>query len=104
MTTIWLTALLSGTALLAAAYPYVAKIRHPDQRPLAAYLLFVSVFLVTALVSFNLLTWLLTLNGFGARLEEPLFAAAFLLVIFLLSIGLGTWQARKPPIRRNPPG
>jgi len=90
-------------ALLAGAIPYAARIRHPDQKPLAAYLIFVFVFAIAAAVIFTLLAWLITTLGFGSSLEHPVAAAVFLFVVFAPALALATWQARKPPYRGGPP-
>jgi len=95
--------ILIGIVVLAAAVPWVMRIRHPDQKPFAAYLVFVSVFLLTAVLVFSLLTWLLALTDQGQLLAEPLGAVVFLVLVFVPALALGTWQARKPPLERPPP-
>lgn len=96
-------AILIGIVVLAVAVPWVMRIRHPDQKPFAAYLVFVSVFLLTAALIFSLVTWLLALMDLGQLLARPLAAAAFLILVFVPALGIATWQARKPPFRRPPP-
>lgn len=95
---------LIGFLTLVAAIPYVSHIRHPDQKPFAAYLLFASIFLSTSVVLFGLLTWLLDTLGVGSALGNPFVALLFLLLLFLPALTLSSWQARKPPIKRSPPG
>lgn len=92
-----------GILLLIAAVPWVMRIRHPQQKPFAAYLVFVSVFLITATLVFGLLTWLLSLMDLGRLIAEPFGAAVFLTLVFIPALLVGTWQARKPPMRRAPP-
>lgn len=92
-----------AVALLIVAIPYVARIRHPDQKPLAAYLIFVFIFAVAAAVTFSLLAWLVSALGLGPSLDNPFVAALFLLAVFAPAIALATWQARKPPYRVGPP-
>lgn len=95
---------LIGLVLLAAAYPYVARTRDPEQRTFAAYLLFVTVFLSAAIVLYALLSRLLSVFDLTRLLDHPLVALLYLVLIFLPALLLGAWQARKPPIRRGPPG
>jgi len=102
MSTYW-TGLLLGAGLLIAAIPYVRKIRHPEQKPLAAYLIFVSVFLVVAAVLFRLLLWLATRLALEAALDDPGPALLFIALVFLPAVAAAAWQARKPPWRSGPP-
>ena len=98
-----LTTVLIAVLLLAAAAPYVAWVRHPLQRPFAAYLVFVTVFAVAAVVLFVLLAWLIQALGWAAALG-PWGHAALLVVLGVLpALAVATWQARQPPSRRRPP-
>ena len=89
--------------LLAAAVPYVARIRDTNQKPFAAYLIFVSVFAASAAVLASLLAWLAGKLGLTASLESTGPAVLFLALVFLPALGLATWQARKPPWRQSGP-
>ncbi|MGE0622848.1 MAG: hypothetical protein AB7I04_15605 [Pseudomonadales bacterium] len=100
--TSWIIGLI-GLGLLAAAFPYVTRYRHPEQRVFAAYLLFVSVFLTVAIVLYALLSWLLSVLDLAGLLQHPGVALLYLAFIFLPAVALAAWQARKPPIRRSPP-
>jgi hypothetical protein len=93
----------AGVVILVAAIPYVLHIRHPEQKPFAAYLIFVSVFVVTAAVLFRLLAQLASTYGLGATLNAPAPALLFLALVFLPAVALATWLARKPPWRPGPP-
>lgn len=95
--------LIIGALILAAAIPYVGRIRHPEQKPLAAYLIFMTVFIVVAVVLFSLLGWLVTLFELGHTLSRPGPAVLFLVLVFLPAILLAGWLARKPPWRQGPP-
>jgi hypothetical protein len=95
--------LLLGTLLLVAAIPYVSRIRNPEQKPLAAYLIFVSVFLIVAAALFRLLVWLAGSLGLESALDDPGPALLFIALVFLPAIAVAAWQARKPPWRRGPP-
>lgn len=87
--------------ILIAAIPYVARIRHPRQKPLAAYLIFIFMFIITVSVLFTILLWLVSLFDLSAALSKPWPSVLFLALIFLPAIALGTWQARKPPQAAN---
>ena len=98
------TSLLAGAAILALAIPYVTRIRHQEQKPLAAYLIFVSVFVTAAVVLYSLLAWLALKLGLEAALGNTGPALLFLVMVLLPAIALASWQARKPPWRqRGPP-
>ena len=98
----WLSILI-GFTLLVLAIPYVASIRHPQQKPLAAYLIFIFIFAVASVVLYSLLLLLSSILDLTAALKHPLPALVFLLLIFLPAIALARWQARKPPWRQVPP-
>ena len=98
----WISVLI-GVGLLVAAIPYVMRIRHPRQKPLAAYLIFVFVFAAVAAVLFRLLVWLAGMLGLGDALGDPGPALLFITLVFLPALVLATWQARKPPWRQAPP-
>lgn len=89
--------------LLLAAIPYVARARHPEQRRLAAYLVFVSVFAVTSAAMFVLLATAANALGLGELLERSVPALVFLVLVFVPALLLARWQARKPPWRHGPP-
>lgn len=92
-----------GLLLLGLAVPYVARIRHPEQKPLGAYLIFVSLFAVAAAILFTALASLADTLGVAAALENPVVAFLYIVLVFVPAIALATWQARKPPLRRGPP-
>lgn len=102
MSDYWL-GILVGIAILVLAIPFVSHIRHPAQKPMAAYLIFLFVFAAASFVLFNLLGWLAARAGLGPALGTPGPAVAFLVLVFLPALGLATWQARKPPSRRGLP-
>jgi hypothetical protein len=74
--------LLIWIAFFILAIPLIRRIRHPDQRPFAAYLIFVSLFTLVAGI---------------------LFALLFLLLVFVPALLVATWQARKPRWWKAPP-
>ena len=99
----YLTGILLGAGLLAAPVPYVRYIRHPQQKLLAAYLIFVSVFIAIAVVLFRLLVWLAEKSGQGDLLGNPDVVLLLIVLVLLPAVGIATWQARKSPWRQGPP-
>lgn len=97
------TSLIIGILILVAAIPYVGHIRHPEQKPLAAYLIFMSVFVVVAIMLFSLLGSLVLQLELSQMLDRPGPAVLFLVLVFLPAILLASWLARKPPWRQGPP-
>jgi hypothetical protein len=97
------TTVLLALVLLAAVAPYVAWVRHPRQRPFAAYMVFVSVFAVAAVVLFVLLAWVVQALDLGAVMG-PWGLGALLLVLGVApAFAVATWQARQPPSERGGP-
>lgn len=86
---------------LIAAVLYTQRERHPSSKPLAAYLIFVTVFSVAAFVIFGAVVFLLQALGYGAVLGNPVVAVIFLILVFAPAFLLGRWQLRKPP-RQGP--
>jgi hypothetical protein len=89
---------LWGAFMMAAIF-YTQEARHPETRALVAYLIFVTVFTVTAFVAFSTLTLLLQAAGLAHSLEHPAAAIGFLAAVFLPAFFLARWQLRKPPRR-----
>lgn len=98
----WL-GILFVVVLLGAAVPYVARMRHPQQKPLAAYLIFLFAFIAGVAVLFNLMAWLAELFDLGSLLNQPLIAVLFVLLVCLPPLALATWLVRLPPRRQGPP-
>ena len=98
----WMEVLL-GLVLLAAAVPVVARIRHPEQKPFAAYLIFITIFIVVTMVLFNIFGALAGMLGLDSVLGETGLALALFVLAMLPAILLAAWQAGKPPMRRAPP-
>ena len=84
-------------AFMTGAIFYTQEARHPDAKPLAAYLIFVTVFSAAAFVVFSGLTLLLQVLGLTGILSNPGAAMAFLMTVFLPAFVLARWQLRKPP-------
>ncbi|NDP49551.1 MAG: hypothetical protein GZ085_14420 [Sulfuriferula multivorans] len=83
--------------LLLLAIPYVRRAKHPRTKPLAAYMVFVTLFSVGAAVMFSVL--LMLLSGYGGldALHNVPGAALFLVLVFVPAFLLGRWQLKKPP-------
>jgi len=81
---------------------YVRRIRHPAQKPLAAYLIFLTVFTAVAVGMFVLLSYLIVAAGLAQVLERPLSIVLFLAGVFVPAILIAQWQARKPPTQSPP--
>lgn len=88
---------------LIAAVFYTRWARYPSARPLAAYLIFVTVFTVSAFFLFACLTVLLEALGQIAALTDPIVAVVFLLAVFLPAFLVARWQLRKPPRQPKAP-
>jgi hypothetical protein len=98
---LWTTTALAALLLL-VAWPYVAYVRHPEQRPFAAYLIFVTVFVVAAMVLLFLVLWLAGMVGI-LPLGDLAWAVLLLTLVLVPALLIATWQARKPPTHRHPP-
>lgn len=96
-------ALVLWLLFLTGAVFYVRRARHPDSKPVAAYLIFVTVFSVAAFALFTVITVLLEWAGKASLLANPLGAAAFLIAVFLPAFLIGRWQLRRPPLRSPRP-
>lgn len=94
----WIIAIL----VLALSWPVAQSLRHDKLRPLAAYLLFTSVFVLVAAAIFLLAVRLgAALLGVEA-MEGP--AAAFIVLLLSLVPGFAAarWIVRRPQERRMP--
>lgn len=96
MTVYW-SAIAAWILLLALFAPYVQRIRHPAQKPLAAYLIFVTIFTAASFIMFILWTYVVSAADWIGALERPLPILLFLIGIFLPAFLVARWQARKPP-------
>ena len=94
--------IIFGLVILTLAIPYVTRIRHPQQKPLAAYLIFVSVFVMASGILFTVVGWLVGMFELESSLEEAGGALLFLTLVFLPTIVISTHLARKPPLRQDP--
>ncbi len=99
MSTLGLIVVGSCLALALAAAVYVERSRHPDAKPIAAYLIFVTVFAAVAVGLFAAGTLLFVLLERPDLLATPAIGFSFLLFIFLPAFLAGRWQIKKPPLR-----
>ena len=91
---------VGGCLILAlAAAVYVERSRHPEAKPLAAYLIFVTVFAAVAVSRFATGTLLFVLLERPHLLATPAIGLPFLLFIFFPAFLAGRWQIKKPPLR-----
>ena len=97
MTTFSWPGLILWIVLMLSAIPYVRRARHPRARPLAAYMTFVVLFSVGAIVMYSALLLLLDWTDRLDWLHRPLGAAIFLALVFIPAFLLGRWQLKKPP-------
>lgn len=96
-------ALVIWLVLLALAFPYVRRARHPDTQPFAAYLLFVMLFSVVSGALFFVLSWIAVIAGWAPALADPLWALAYLVLVFAPGFLFARWMIRRPPWNRPVP-
>jgi uncharacterized protein (DUF2062 family) len=95
---------LAWIVLLAAAWPYVRRARHPAMGPVVAYLIFVVAFSAMAAVLFGMATSLLASMSWADMLAHPLTAVPLLALVFAPSFLLGRWLIQRQPRRAPLPG
>lgn len=88
--------------LLGAVF-YTGRARHPCSKPVAAYLIFVTVFTTVSFVLFAAYTIVLHVAGVTDALDDPSAALVFLLLVFGPALLTARWQMRKPPRRPRMP-
>lgn len=88
-------------SLMLLAIPYVRHAKHPRAKPVAAYMVFVTLFSVGSIVMYSVLLLLLAWYGGLGYLHQPLGAAIFLALVFVPAFLLGRWELKKPP-RQTP--
>jgi hypothetical protein len=83
--------------LLLLAIPYVRAARHPDSKPLAAYMIFLTVFSVAAYVLFGVLIALIGALKGADFLATPLAAVLVFVLSAVPAFFLARWQIRRAP-------
>ncbi len=89
--------------LLALAVPYVRRAKHPDVKPLAAFMMFVILFSLVGGLLFLALSWFVIKTGLASALGHPLGALVYLALIFLPAFLFARWVIRRPPLKRPAP-
>jgi hypothetical protein len=89
--------------LLAFAFPYVRRARHPDTPTLAAFLLFVMLFSVVSATLFFLFSGIAVKMQWSAALAEPGWALLFLAAVFAPGFLFARWFIKRPPWNRPLP-
>jgi len=92
---VWIT-------LMLLAIPYVRYAKHPHSHVVAAYMVFVILFSVGAVVMYSILLSVLSWMDALDYLHHPLGAVIFLALVFIPAFLLGRWQLKKPS-RQAPP-
>jgi len=93
----YIVALALWLAFLAAAPFYTSRARHPQTKPLAAYLIFAATFTMTAFVVFAIVVAVLGALGQSQVLADPIAAAVFLLAVFVPALLIARRQLRAAP-------
>lgn len=96
-------ALVVWLILLALAFPYVRRAKHPQVRPLAAFLLFAMLFSVISGSLYFALLWIALRMGWAPALANAFWALAFLALVFAPAFLFARWMIRRPPLNRPIP-
>jgi prolipoprotein diacylglyceryltransferase len=89
--------------LLALAFPYVRRARHPQSKTLAAFLLFVTLFSVVGATLFYVLTGVAVALGRAEALNNPLWALLLVAMTFIPAFLAARWIIKRPPWDRPVP-
>ena len=89
--------------LLALAFPYVRRTKHPRVKTLAAFMLFVMLFSVVSATVFFVLSWVAAAAGWASALTNVLWALLFLALIFVPAFLAARWLIKRPPLERPVP-
>jgi hypothetical protein len=92
----YITALAVWAAFLVVAVYYTRRGRNRRIRPLAAYLIFVTVFTVASFVLFAAIIIRLGALGQERALTSPIAVEIVLFVVFVPGFLIARWQMRKP--------
>lgn len=88
--------------LLAIFWPLAQSLRHENLKPLAAYLLFTSVFALVSALIFSLAVWIGRALLPEAMMLAPMAASVTLLVSIVPAFSAAFWIVRRPQVRRMP--
>lgn len=89
--------------LLALAFPYVRRAKHPQVRPLAAFLLFAMLFSVVSGTLYFALLWSVLKMGWAPALANAFWALALLALVFVPAFLFARWMIKRPPLNRPVP-
>mgnify|MGYP000041247158 FL=1 len=98
----YIALVLWGLLMIAAAF-YTQRARHPEAKPLAAYLIFITLFSAVTFFLFGSFTFLLEAAGWTGLLESWSGSLFFLATVFLPAFVIARWQLKKPPRRPRMP-
>src|SRR5574340_831863 len=96
-------ALAVWLVLLAFAFPYVRRAKHPKVKPLAAFLLFAMLFSVVSGTLYFALLWLVLKAGWASVLANAFGALMFLALVFAPAFLFARWMIKRPPLDRPAP-
>lgn len=96
-------ALVIWLILLALAFPYVRRAKHPRVTSLAAFMLFVMLFSVVSGSLFFALSWIAAAAGWASALAKVWWAGVFLALIFVPAFLAARWLIKRPPLDRPVP-
>lgn len=89
--------------LMALALPYVRREKHPQVKPLAAFLLFAMLFSVVSGTLYFALLWLVLQMGWAPALANAFGALLFLALVFVPAFLFARWMIKRPPLERPAP-
>lgn len=95
---VWIAAIF----LLVAFWPLSQRLRHERLRPLAAYLLFTSVFALVGAAAFMLAVWIAQALLPEGAMRAPLAAPVVLVVAVVPALVAAIRVVRRPQDRRMP--
>lgn len=92
-----------GVLVLAAfgivAWFYVQRARHPDTRPVAAFLIFLTVFIAVAAGGYVTIGIVLATLDDPTLIENPVVGLVLLVAVLVPAFLVARRQIRRPPIR-----
>ena len=89
--------IIALAALFVVAVPLVGAVRHRDERPLAAYLIFMVTFSFVATIVFTTLVSIGQHWPTGANASITWSPTGVLLICFIPALIVGLWMASRPP-------
>lgn len=93
----------AAAAFLLLAWPLSRRMKHPDMKPLAAWLVFVSVFALAGGALFAALAGAISLVGATGALDRPAWAILAALLVIAPALAAARASVRRPPRGDGPP-